>query len=201
MDEVLVQGFSEITQNTPEAAIDAAILAFKLNITPVATIGIGFGGDNHNDTDLADEASEHVSGIETLDYMFKRLEEESLSDSVTFANLGVFGRTLSDRKQGNGRDHNLNHHVMMMSGRYVKAGVYGGIKPVGTDFGSTGIQSTTGASNDGGDIPVDESLESAAKTLAASAGLPDEVMQTRVQSNETGEEMSVGKIISGALQS
>ena len=44
LDEVLVQGFSEITENTPEAAIDAAILAFKLNITPVATIGIPFGG-------------------------------------------------------------------------------------------------------------------------------------------------------------
>ena len=90
---------------------------------------------------------------------------------------------------------------MMMSGRYVKAGVYGGIKPVGTDFGSTGIQSTTGASDDAGDIPVDQSLESAAKTLAAVAGLPDDVMQVRVQSNASGQEMDVGKIITAAIQS
>ena len=199
LDEVLVQGFSDITENTPEAAIEAAIIAFKLNITPVATMGVGFGGDNHNDVGLADEAEQHVSGLEVFATLFRRLQEENMQDQVTFANLGVFGRTLSDRKQGNGRDHNLNHHVMMMSGQYVNAGVYGGIKPVGTDFGATGIESTTGTSNDGGDIPVDESLESAAKTLAAAVGLPSGVMETRVQSNASGQEAPVGKIISAAV--
>ncbi|MEO1273518.1 MAG: DUF1501 domain-containing protein [Myxococcota bacterium] len=117
------------------------------------------------------------------------LESAGLTDQVTVANLNVFGRTLS-KKGTEGRDHNLNHHVMMISGAHVSPGVFGGLEPVGNDFGATPINSATGQGSDGGDIPREETLESAAKTLARTIGVPQSRIEERIQG---------GKIIQAAI--
>ena len=44
-----------------QAQAAAALIA--ANVTPVVTVHIGFGGDNHTDANLQAEADQHVSGI------------------------------------------------------------------------------------------------------------------------------------------
>lgn len=200
LDESLIARFSDIKNAGENASIDAALIAFKLNISSVVTTSIGFGNDNHNDPNLAEEARKTVSGCKTLEYMFKRFKAEGLEDKVTFASIGVFGRTLSKTRNGDGRDHNLHHHVTLLAGKNVKGGVVGGLRKVGNDFGAMPIDAATGQASDRGNVPLDESLESTAKTIAAACGLPRDVMNTRVKrKDDNGEDKNVGRIITGAL--
>ena len=112
-----------------------------------------------------------------------------MQDKLTVANLSVFGRTLA-QKGTRGRNHNLNHHVMMISGANVNAGVIGSIARSGNDFGATGIDSVTGAGSDDADIPANETLEGATKTLGCALGISADRIDTRI---------SAGKIIQAAL--
>lgn len=189
IDETLLERFAGITGNGQNDQLAAAIALFLMKITPVVTVDVAFGGDNHSDAGLNKEADQTVAALASLGTFFTELEAVGLADQVTVANLSVFGRTLG-KKGTAGRDHNLNHHVMMISGPAVKAGVYGGIKPVGNDFGATSIDSTTGAGGGGGDIPEDETLESAAKTLATVVGVAPDRVDLRI---------SGGKVITAAV--
>ena len=67
----------------------AAAALISANVTPVVTMHIPFGGDNHNDSDLQAEADQTVSvaGIQAL---MTQLSSMSLSDKVTFATLNVW---------------------------------------------------------------------------------------------------------------
>jgi hypothetical protein len=98
---------------------------------------------------------------------------------VSFASLNVFGRTLK-RNSAGGRNHNQNHHVMMMFGKNVRGGVIGGVQALADDFAATGIDSATGKSSASGDISPLSSLESAATTLGAVLALPDDRVAKRI---------------------
>lgn len=151
---------------------------------------------------LADHyrAVKNANDVDTPEYMFKRFKAEGLEDKVTFASIGVFGRTLSKTRNGDGRDHNLHHHVTLLAGKNVKGGVVGGLRKVGNDFGAMPIDAATGQASDRGNVPLDESLESTAKTIATACGLPRDVMNTRVKrKDDNGEDKNVGRIITGAL--
>ncbi len=167
----------------------AAVAMMKLKVAPVVTIHLPFGGDNHNDSDLTTERDEAVAAMATLTLLWNELTEQGLEDQVSFATLNVFGRTLK-RNSGGGRNHNQDHHVMMMFGKNVRGGVVGGPVPVARDFGASAIDSTTGAPSAGGDIDALSSLESAAKTLWAALDLPEDRMETRI---------SGGKVVRGAI--
>lgn len=180
IDVELVNNFSSITDDSPSSQIKAALTLFMMRLTSVVTIDIPFGGDNHVDADLTLERDQMVSGVEALKELYEAIQSSPLKDQIMVANLGVFGRTLG--KNGvEGRDHNLNHHVMMLSGPGVNGGVIGGIEPSGNDFGAMDIDSATGAGVEGGDISKDESLESASKTLARLVGIPDERIELRIE--------------------
>ena len=81
---------------------------------------IGFGGDNHTDTNLQAEADQHVSGVQGIQTVMTALantdgrRRRRLTDRVTFATMNVFGRNLNniskvtDRQPGR-RDHFGNH--------------------------------------------------------------------------------------------
>ena len=102
----------------------------------------------------------------------------SLTDRVTFATMNVFGRNLNgiakvtDRT---GRDHYGNHTVMVMIGKNVKPGVFGGViaaterhlRPRATSTRRRARQVT------GGDIPATKTHASAVRTLGAALGIPD----------------------------
>lgn len=166
----------------------AAVALLKLNIAPVVGIEIPFGGDNHGDSTLAQEAAETVSGVATIQLLWDELKAAGLAEKTTFANLNVFGRTLK-RNGGGGRDHNGDHHAMCIFGPRINGGMAGGIEE-GRDFGATGIDSATGASTADGDITPDESLESVFRTLGTAVGVPEEVLDTTVAG---------GKVISSIL--
>lgn len=191
IDETLLERFASIEGNGQDDQLAAAIALFLMKIAPVVTVDVAFGGDNHTDAGLAKEADQTVAALASLGTFFAELDAVGLADQVTVTNLSVFGRTLG-KKGTAGRDHNLNHHVMMISGPAVQPGVFGGIKESGNDFGATSIDSATGEGGNGGDIPEDETLEAAAKTLATVVGLAPDRVELRVAG---------GKVISAAVAS
>ncbi|MEN0065859.1 MAG: DUF1501 domain-containing protein [Myxococcota bacterium] len=179
LDETLLGRLALIDGDDARNQLQAAITLFLMNLTPVATVQLRFGGDNHNDNNLDDEREQHVETFELLRDFFLDLEQTPLRDKVTVANLDVFGRTL-ERNNNGGRDHNLNHHVMMISGAGVRGGLHGKVGPSGNDFGATAIDSQTGEGYDGADIPEEETLEAAAKTLATAVGIDAETVERRI---------------------
>jgi uncharacterized protein (DUF1501 family) len=177
IDQTLLERFAALDNDSPENQVKAAVTLILMKVSPVVNITIPFGGDNHNDAGLVKERDETITGVATWQLLLEELETAGLQDSVTVANLNVFGRTLR-QQDGNGRDHNLNHHVMSICGKHVRPGVVGGIEESGNDFGASGIDSVTGAK--GGDIPADETLESAAMTLGRVLGIAQDRLDERI---------------------
>lgn len=191
LDERFLERFGSIDNDGPIGQVDAALTLIMMRVSPVIHINIPFGGDNHADQNLAIEHAETITALETMNHLFKEIDSLGLRDKVTVANLNVFGRTLA-KKGTEGRDHNLNHHVMMICGPKVRPGVVGSIVPTGNDFGATAIDSATGKGIDSGDIPADETLEAAAKTLGTAIGMPADRLDLRI---------SGGKVIKSVIQS
>jgi Protein of unknown function (DUF1501) len=177
IDQTLLDRFAALEDDSPMSQVKAAVTLILMKVSPVINITIPFGGDNHKDANLEKERDETISGVATWQALLEELELAGLQDAVTVANLNVFGRTLR-QQDGDGRDHNLNHHVMSICGKHVRAGVVGGIEESGNDFGATGIDSVTGAA--GGDIPPEQTLESAAKTLGRVLGVPQDRLDERI---------------------
>ena len=63
IDQDLLSALGAINDNSVASQITAAIVLIQMNVTPVVAIHIPFGGDNHNDTGLATEAAQTVSGL------------------------------------------------------------------------------------------------------------------------------------------
>jgi hypothetical protein len=174
---------SNITADDVKGQAYAAVALFLANVTPVVTMHIPFGGDNHTDQNLQNEADQHVSGVQGIQQVLSALKVDStndLTDKVTFATFNVFGRNLNgiDKVTSrSGRDHYGNHCVTVMIGKNVNPGVIGGAAPSGSSgaYSATDIDSTTGASMSGADIPAAQTHVAAAKTLGAVLGLPDSV--------------------------
>lgn len=177
------------SQNSPADQILAAVALVRMKVTPAVTIHLPFGGDNHNDDDLSDEASQTVSSIGNIELLWSELKSAGIQDQVTFGVFNVFGRTLKRNTRG-GRDHNGNHHAMMLFGPKIRGSVIGGIAADGRDFSATAIDSVSGKSTPNGDIQPLESLESAAKTLGTALGVPSDRLAYRIQG---------GKVITAAL--
>lgn len=175
--------------------ITAATVLIAMNVAPVITIHLPFGGDNHTDGNLAKEVSEHTASIANLDYLTQQLSALSTVDGAALANrvllavTNVFGRTLKQASP-NGREHWPNHHVTLFYGRRFQPAVIGGVKPGTSDYVARGINSQTGAADDSGDIPPSESLTAVAKTLGAAVGIPEATLNADIQS---------GRVIRAAL--
>jgi hypothetical protein len=158
-------------------------------VTPVVTIRIGFGGDNHTDADLQNEVDQHVSGTQGIQQVMDAIASLGLTDRVTFAFMNVFGRNLNGNAKVDGRggrDHYGNHAVSVIIGKNVQPGVIGGVAPVvsggfGVSEGALGaasIDSVTGAPlpDDGGDVRSSETNATYAMTLGALLGIPEEAL-------------------------
>jgi uncharacterized protein (DUF1501 family) len=174
---------------SPNDQVIAAVALMKLKVAPVVTMHLPFGGDNHNDSDLSNEAADTIAATSTIGLLWQELNDQGLQDQVSFGTLNVFGRTLK-RNGAGGRNHNQNHHVMMMFGKHIKGGVIGGLQPLAGDFAARGIDSATGKADDSGDITPLTSLESAAKTLGAALALPDARLDQRING---------GKVVKGVI--
>jgi Protein of unknown function (DUF1501) len=179
-----------ITDDGNDAQLTAAIAIAKMNISPVIGIKLDFGGDNHNDPELRNEAIKSKNAISALARFFATLKANGLEDKVTFASLGVFGRNFRVADL-HGRDHWASHSTSIIVGKNVNAGLFGGTVARFGDYSATGIDSVTGKGIvDGGDIKYDDTLAAFGKTLGAVLGISAATLEA---------EISGGKIIQAAI--
>jgi len=169
IEQDLLDALSAIQDNGPASQILAALTLIRMNVSPVVTLHIPFGGDNHRDVGLATESAGTVTGIAAVGFLMQQLASAGLSDRVTFATLNVFGRTLGPGNE-NGRTHNPNHQVSLTIGAPFRGGVVGAVGPVGGDYGALPIDSGTGAGGPGGDIAAIDSLAAFGRTLLKATG-------------------------------
>jgi hypothetical protein len=174
----LATTLNAITADDVKGQALAAAALIAANVTPVVTMHIGFGGDNHTDQDLQAEADQHVTGVQGIQAVQDALAMLSLTDKVTFATLNVFGRNLNGIAKvtsRTGRDHYGNHSVTVMIGKNVASSVIGGVTPGGMSgaYVASDIDSASGAAMAGGDIPVAQTHVAAARTLGVALGIPE----------------------------
>jgi hypothetical protein len=169
----LLNALVSIKDNTAASQVLAAVTLIQMNVSPVVSIHIPFGGDNHRDIALATETTQTVAGVATIAALMQQLAAAGLQDRVTFMSMNVFGRTLG---LGNtdGRQHNGNHQVSIVIGKPFRGGVIGGVGPVAPDYGALPIDSTTGAA--GGDIRAVDTLAAYGQTMLASVGADPSVI-------------------------
>ncbi len=189
LDQTLLDSLSSIDDNSAASQVLAAVTLIQMKVTPVISIHIPFGGDNHRDVGLADESAQTVAGVQSIASLMQLLNSAGLSDRVLFASLNVFGRTLGPGND-DGRQHNQNHQVSLTIGKSIRGGVVGGLAPVGQDYGATAIDSKSGTSATDGDILAGDTLASYGKTLLAAVGVDPATISSQV---------NAGKVISGAL--
>lgn len=166
----LIDGNDQFNQ-----ARTAAVLA-AMNISPVITMHLNFGGDNHFDDDFQNETARHLTAIPTLGLLMDKLDEFKknmvLKHDVLVGSLNVFGRTLLSKGTA-GRDHNKDRHCLVLMGDGIKGGIVGGIElnAKGKDYKAQAIDSATGQADPNGDIPFEDTLGAAGKTLGAAMGV------------------------------
>jgi hypothetical protein len=209
LSQSLLGMLSNLPTDTVQAQIMAALILIQMNVSPVISIHIPFGGDNHSDNDLTTEATETNTGVGYIAYLFQQIATlpAALQSQISFMTLNVFGRTLglNAPNPGNGRAHNANHHVAVCIGSPFKPGVYGGVGPIKNDempqgdFGAMGINPTTGAAlpvADGGfstgGIAMEDTMSSYGMTAVAAVGGCPNVVLTNP--------MGTATVISAALK-
>jgi hypothetical protein len=185
----LLSSLTSIKDNSVASQITAAVTLIQMSVTPVVAIHIPFGGDNHNDTALANEAAQHVTGVAAIGSLMSQLSSAGLSDQVTFMSLNVFGRTLGPSNT-DGRQHNPNHQVSITIGKPFKGGVIGAVGQVAGDYGALPINSTSGAGGPGGDIEAGSTLASFGKTSLAAVGVDSATIDSLI---------ATGKVVPAAL--
>ena len=189
INQSLLSALSSITDNTAPSQILAAVTLIQMNVTPVISIHIPFGGDNHRDVALAGETAQTVSGVAAIGSLMQQLAAAGLADRVTFLSLNVFGRTLGPANT-DGRQHNPNHQVSVTIGKPFAGGIIGGVGPRAGDYGALAIDSTSGVGADGGDVSPVQTLGSLGRTMMAAVGIDETVAATQIIS---------GKVIRAAL--
>jgi uncharacterized protein (DUF1501 family) len=170
ISQALLDNLAAIKANDPTNQVLAAVTLIKMNVSPVVSMHIPFGGDNHTDTDLVNETTQTVAAAGTITLLMTKLAELGLQDQVTFAAMNVFGRTLA-KKGTKGRDHLANHHATVLIGKGFKGGVVGGLVPKAGDYAALPIMSATGKGDMGGDIPFEGTLAAMGKTLGRALGV------------------------------
>ena len=193
ISEGLLSTLSGIKDNSPDSQVTAAVTLFRMNVSPVISIHIPFGGDNHVDALLANETRQTVAGVSTIGKLWAQLVSAGLQDKVTFAMMNVFGRTLSAaRGNGNGRTHHGDHHCTVLIGKPFRGSIVGGVEPANNDYRALSLNSSSGAgvAGGGGDIPFSETLSAVGKTLGAACGVDRGVLDASILG---------GKVVAGAL--
>jgi hypothetical protein len=184
-----------ITSDNVAGQAKAAAALIAANVTPVVTIRLAFGGDNHSDSNLQAEADQHVTGVQGVQNVMDELAALNLLDKATFATLNVFGRNLNGISKVTsrvGRDHYGNHSVMMMTGKNIKSSVIGGITNESA-LQASPIASATGLASSSGDIAAADTHVAAARTLGVALGIPSATVDTMFISG------AGGKVVNAAL--
>ena len=102
LSEGLLTTLAAIKDNSPDSQVAAAVTLFRMNVSPVVSIHIPFGGDNHVDPLLANETKQTVAGVGTIGKLWTELTSAGLQDRVTFAMMNVFGRNAASSRPSPG---------------------------------------------------------------------------------------------------
>ena len=193
VSQSLLAMLSAIKDNSVDSQITAALALIQMNVSPVISIHIPFGGDNHSDKGLMNESNQTVSGVQSIVSLLQQLQSAGLQDKVTFMSLNVFGRTLATNGGAttmatDGRAHNQNHQVSITIGKAFKGGVIGSCVPLHSDYGASAIDSQSGAGSTSGDIAAIDSLAAFGQTMLAAVG-----------GDPTAITAPTAKVITGAL--
>jgi hypothetical protein len=154
--------------------IKTALALIMMKVTPVITIHIDFGADNHIDVDLKNERNKLSSGVDAIAFFINQLINFKLQDEVVFASYNVFGRNMSlSKRKLRGRDHWGDASGGIIYGNRIKGNLYGGLEynESKKDFVSLPMNAQTGMGDRGGDISTQETFASFAKTLAYAVGV------------------------------
>jgi hypothetical protein len=189
IQQSLLDQLASIKDNSVASQMLAAVTLIQMKVSPVVVVHVPFGGGNHRDIALAAETAQTVSGVATIGSLMSQLAAAGLSDQVSFMTLNVFGRTIGPGNT-DGRSHNQNHQVSVVIGKPFRAGVVGGVAPVGNDYGAQPIDSKTGAGTASGDIAAGSTLATFAQTMLAGAGAPAAAIPSLITS---------GQVLSAAL--
>jgi hypothetical protein len=189
INQGLLDALTSIKDNSAASQVLAAITLIQMKVTPVISIHIPFGGDNHRDIALATETTQTVSGVATIASLMQQLAAAGLADAVTFMSLNVFGRTIGPGNT-DGRQHNENHQVSVTIGKPFRGGVIGGVAPIKKDYGATPVDSKTGAGGSGGDVPALDTLSSYGRTMLTAVGVDPAAVNSQI---------TAGKVITAAL--
>ncbi len=180
ISQSLIARLDLITGNDQVNQLRAAPVLMAMNISPVLTLHLDFGRDNHADNNFVVETNQHLISIPALQSLMDELDQMKvdghLNRDVIVGCLNVFGRTLKKKGMG-GRDHNAGHHCMVLMGDGVNGGIVGGIElnGAGSEYIAKPINSTTGKTANF-DVPYEETLGAAGKTLGYVMGVPSERM-------------------------
>jgi len=189
--DALATTLNAITADDVKGQALAAAALISANVTPVVTMHIPFGGDNHTDTDLATEAAQTVTGVQGIQILMDALAGLGLTDKVTFATLNVFGRNLNGIAKTDGRtgrDHFGNHAVSVLIGKNIAPGVTGGVvQGTSVAYAASDIDSASGAAVPGANIPVAQSNLALARTLGAALGIPADLLASDLQASAGGK--------------
>lgn len=172
MANLLAVELNTITANDAASQMRTAAALLKTGVTSAVMLKVGFGDDNHTDTGLVNEEAEHNKGVGILNSLHDALTSYGIEDETTFAMINVFGRTPKINARG-GRDHFGKHSIMFSFGPSVRPGMVGGVALTAGGSGqpeSQGINSSTGGIANP-DILIDETLQSAGKSLMRACGL------------------------------
>lgn len=190
LGEQLAQALAGINGNSQDDRMRTAAALLAIKVTPVVTLGLDFGGDNHGDNNLTNETARHKTAVASINVLQQALKGYGIEDKTIFALLNVFGRTPTVNSQG-GRDHHGEQSIMFSFGAGVKGGMIGDLRPSNRrGFQSSPINSVTGRVENP-DIDHRETLHSAAKSLMVATGISEK----RVNEVVTG-----GKIVKAYLK-
>jgi hypothetical protein len=172
VSESLLSVLQGIQDDSVASQVLAAVTLIRMNVAPVISLNIPFGGDNHSDGGLMSESMQTSSGVASIGALWSALAAHGLQDRVSFLMLNVFGRTMSVAQATGGRTHNAEHHAAVMFGAPFRGSVIGGVEPTTNDFGAMSIQSSTGRGvpGGGGDIGFNDTFTSMAVTFARGVG-------------------------------
>jgi len=179
INQSLLDALTSIKDNSADSQMLAAVTLIQMKVTPVISVHIPFGGDNHRDIGLAAETAQTVSGVATIASLMAQLSKAGLADQVTFATLNVFGRTLGPSNT-DGRQHNENHQVSIAIGKPFAGGVIGAVGPVAKDYGALPIDSKTGKGVASGDVPPLATLSSYGRTLLSAVGVDKATLDAEI---------------------
>jgi hypothetical protein len=217
-----VSNLSKIADDTANSQLQAAIILFQLNITPVVSVHLDFGNDNHFDTDLVTEATATMgmlqvpsakgSGfagtggalgnfVDYLDSTSDTINGTAMKDMVTLMTLNVFGRTFVVNSPTSlatsGRNHNFQYQGSLVIGKGFKGGVVGGLAAAPYfgqfDYGAANIDPNLGTP--GGSIQAVDTACAFAQTMIQGVGGDPSVV---LQGGASGPNKT-GQVVTGAL--